>query len=74
MTKNLMELLNLSKEEKVFHAVVKSSFVNLLARGFRYIKNVAIAVLLGFSYQTDAFFMALSLLGRGCQLLTSRSV
>jgi len=63
MIRNWKEFLSLSKEEKVLHAVLKSSFVNLLARGFGYLKNVAIAVLLGFNYQTDAFFMALSLLG-----------
>jgi putative peptidoglycan lipid II flippase len=56
-------LFDFSKPERVFDAVLRSSFINLLARGFGYLKNLAIAILLGFSYQTDAFFMALSLLG-----------
>ena len=59
----LRELFNSRRQEKVLEAVVKSSFINLIARGFGYFRSVAIAVLLGFSYQTDAFFMALSLIG-----------
>ncbi len=59
----LRELFNPKRQEKVLEAVVKSSFINLIARGFGYFRSVAIAVLLGFSYQTDAFFMALSLMG-----------
>jgi putative peptidoglycan lipid II flippase len=51
------------KPESIRHAIVKTSTINLLARGFGYLKHLAIAILLGFSYQTDAFFMALSLLG-----------
>lgn len=61
--KTKLGLLKFSKEEKILEAVFKSSFLNLLARGFGYLKNVAIAVFLGFSSQTDGFFMALSLLG-----------
>lgn len=56
-------LFDFSKPERVFDAVLRSSFINLLARGFGYLKNLAIAIFLGFSYQTDGFFMALSLLG-----------
>ena len=59
----LRELFNTKRQERVLEAVVKSSLINLLARGFGYFRSVAIAVLLGFSYQTDAFFMALSLIG-----------
>ncbi|MCX8127500.1 MAG: murein biosynthesis integral membrane protein MurJ, partial [Synergistetes bacterium] len=54
---------DLEREEKVLEAVIRSSFLNLLARGIGYLKNVAIAVLLGFSAKTDGYFMALSLLG-----------
>ncbi len=52
-----------TSSESVKEAVIKSSFINLLARGFGYLKNVSIAILLGFSYETDAFFMAVSLIG-----------
>lgn len=51
------------KPESIRHAIIKTSTINLLARGFGYLKHLAIAILLEFSYQTDAFFMALSLLG-----------
>ena len=51
------------KPESIRHAIIKTSTINLLARGFGYLKHLSIAILLGFSYQTDAFFMALSLLG-----------
>jgi len=46
------------KPESIRHAIIKTSTINLLARGFGYLKHLAIAILLGFSYQTDAFFMA----------------
>lgn len=63
--KNLKALmrLNLEREETVFDAIFRSSFLNLIARGFGYAKHLSIAILLGFSSQTDGFFMALSLLG-----------
>jgi putative peptidoglycan lipid II flippase len=50
-------------KETVLQAILKSSFLNLLARGFGYLKQVTIAVLIGFSLDTDAFFLALGLLG-----------
>jgi putative peptidoglycan lipid II flippase len=60
----LKNLLNLStKPEAIRHALIRSSFLNLLARGAGYLKHLSIAILLGFSYKTDAVFMALSLLG-----------
>jgi putative peptidoglycan lipid II flippase len=60
----LKNLFNLSsKPEAIRHALIRSSFLNLLARGAGYLKHLAIAILLGFSYKTDAVFMALSLLG-----------
>ncbi|MBU0700670.1 murein biosynthesis integral membrane protein MurJ [bacterium] len=51
------------KQEKVLDAILRSSAINIAARGFGYIKNVAIAILIGFNAQTDAFFMALTLIG-----------
>ena len=60
----LKNLFNLSsKPEAIRHALIRSSFLNLLARGAGYLKHLSIAILLGFSYKTDAVFMALSLLG-----------
>jgi len=60
----LKNLFNFSsKPEAIRHALIRSSFLNLLARGAGYLKHLAIAILLGFSYKTDAVFMALSLLG-----------
>jgi putative peptidoglycan lipid II flippase len=61
--RNLKNFLRLTDRETVLEAVIKSSFINLAARGFGYLKQVTIAVLLGFNLQTDAFFMALSLIG-----------
>ena len=60
-----MDLKNLVKpsKETVLQAVLKSSFLNILARGFGYLKQVSIAVSIGFSLDTDAFFLALGLLG-----------
>jgi putative peptidoglycan lipid II flippase len=56
----LKNLFNLSsKLEAIRHALIRSSFLNLLARGAGYLKHLAIAIL-GFSYKTDAVFMALS--------------
>jgi putative peptidoglycan lipid II flippase len=57
------KLLKIQGQETILEAVIKSSFINLAARGFGYLKQVTIAVLLGFNLQTDAFFMALSLIG-----------
>ncbi|KUK13316.1 MAG: Uncharacterized protein XD52_1404 [bacterium 42_11] len=54
---------DLKKEEGVLEALFKSSILNLLARTLGYLKNFAIAILLGFSVKTDGYFMALSLLG-----------
>jgi putative peptidoglycan lipid II flippase len=49
--------------ETVKEALLKSSLINIFARGFGYLQTWVIAVLLGFSYKTDAFFMALGLMG-----------
>ncbi|MFH1861091.1 MAG: lipid II flippase MurJ [bacterium] len=51
------------KQEKILDAILRSSAISVVCRGFGYVKNVAIAVLLGFNAQTDAFFMALTLIG-----------
>ena len=59
MLKNILS----SKRETVKEALFKSSFINLLARGFGYLKYLSIAYLLGFSYQTDAIYMALAIVG-----------
>ena len=58
-----MVKIMLKKTESIKEALLKTSFINLLARILGYLKQVSIAILLGFSYQTDAFFMALSLIG-----------
>lgn len=60
---NYKKLFEIDKAETVLEGIVKSSFLNLIARGFGYLKYVAIAVLIGFNHQTDSFFMALSLIG-----------
>ena len=52
-----------TKPEAIRYALIRSSFLNLFARFAGYLKHLAIAILLGFSYKTDAVFMALSLLG-----------
>ncbi|MDI1471626.1 MAG: lipid II flippase MurJ [Thermodesulfovibrio sp.] len=52
-----------SKPEAIRYALIRSSFLNILARFAGYLKHLAIAFLLGFNYQTDAVFMALSLIG-----------
>jgi putative peptidoglycan lipid II flippase len=49
--------------ETVLQGIIRSSLLNIFARGFGYLRQVVIAVLIGFSLNTDAFFLALSLLG-----------
>jgi len=49
--------------ETILQGILRSSFLNTFAKLFGYSKNVAIAVIIGFSFETDAFFMALSLIG-----------
>jgi putative peptidoglycan lipid II flippase len=53
----------LEKKESVKEAVVKSSGINFLARFVGYLKYLAVAVFIGFSQKTDAFFVAASFLG-----------
>ncbi|HID79336.1 MAG TPA: murein biosynthesis integral membrane protein MurJ [Aquifex aeolicus] len=50
-------------KETVLQAIFRSSFLNLLSRVFGYLKQVTIAVLIGFNINTDAFFLAMGLLG-----------
>jgi putative peptidoglycan lipid II flippase len=57
-----MKFLKVSKET-VLQAIFKSSILNAFSRLFGYLKQVAIAVLLGFNLNTDAFFLAFSILG-----------
>lgn len=61
--KILLTFLFPKGQESIRHALIRSSALNLLARALGYFRQIAIAVLLGFSLKTDAFFMALSLMG-----------
>jgi len=49
--------------ETIRGALLRTSFLNLLARLFGYLRQLSIAILFGFNYHTDAFFMALSIMG-----------
>ena len=53
----------LEKKESVKEAVVKSSGINFLSRFINYLRYLAVAVFIGFSQKTDAFFVAASFLG-----------
>ncbi|MEN2994006.1 MAG: lipid II flippase MurJ [Thermodesulfovibrio sp.] len=60
----LIKILKISNNpETVLEGAIRSSIINVFARGIGYLRNVAIAVILGFNYQTDGFFMALALVG-----------
>ncbi len=63
MISSLIKAFKSNRAETVLEGAIRSSLLNIFARAFGYARAVAIAVLLGFSYQTDAFFMALSLIG-----------
>ncbi|MFN3471947.1 MAG: lipid II flippase MurJ, partial [Aquificaceae bacterium] len=63
MISSLIKAFKSNRAETVLEGAIRSSLLNIFARAFGYARSVAIAVLLGFSYQTDAFFMALSLIG-----------
>jgi O-antigen/teichoic acid export membrane protein len=54
----LMNILTSSKEEKVLNAIFKRSVIITFARGFGYLKNIAIAVFIGFSYQADTILLS----------------
>ena len=58
----MLKRIQINKAETVLEAILKSSVINTFARGFGYLKNLAIAIILGFNYQTDAVFMAISLI------------
>jgi len=62
MLTKIKKLLTPNKET-VLQAIFRSSFINLFARLFGYLKQVTIAVLVGFNLNTDSFFLALGLLG-----------
>jgi len=53
----------LNNFESIREAIYRTTFINLLARLFGYLRQLSIAILFGFNYHTDAFFMALSLIG-----------
>ncbi|WP_294948707.1 lipid II flippase MurJ [Sulfurivirga sp.] len=55
--------MSILKPESIRSALLKSSMINLLARGINYLRYVVIAVYLGFTFETDAFFLALSIMG-----------
>ncbi|MCS7214412.1 MAG: hypothetical protein NZ927_09395, partial [Candidatus Calescibacterium sp.] len=61
LQKAVFKFLPQNAPETVLQGLVRS--INLIARTIGYLKNVAFAVLFGFSYQTDGLFIALSLLG-----------
>ena len=63
MVNLIRKFFRAQEQENILDALVRSSIISVVARGFGYLKHIAIAVLLGFSIQTDAFFMALSLIG-----------
>ncbi len=52
-----------ARSERVLPALLRAMSFNLLAKAFAYSRYLAIAVLIGFTAGTDAFFMALGLLG-----------
>ncbi|MDR1324001.1 MAG: hypothetical protein LBK68_06145 [Candidatus Margulisbacteria bacterium] len=47
-----------SKPEAIKKALFTTSVLNFIARCAGYLKNISIAALLGFNYQTDAYFFA----------------
>ena len=55
------EKIRPKKRETVLGAVLRSSFLNTAAKVFGYLRNVVIAYFLGFTAETDAYFMAVSL-------------
>ena len=55
--------MSILKPESIRAALLKSSMINLLVRGINYLRYVVIAVYLGFTFETDAFFLALSIMG-----------
>lgn len=56
-------MLNLTKPETVKQAILRAFSLNIFSRAFGYLKNIAVSGILGFSYQTDGVFMALSIIG-----------
>ncbi|MHB1657605.1 MAG: lipid II flippase MurJ [Burkholderiales bacterium] len=60
---SVKKLLYNKKEQKVLEALIKGSFINIIARIFAYLKYVIIGIFFGFNAKTDAFFITLSLIG-----------
>jgi len=50
-------------KESILQAIFKASIINFLSKFFGYLRQLIIAVLVGFNADTDAFFLAFSLLG-----------
>ncbi|MDR1452483.1 MAG: hypothetical protein LBJ25_00700 [Candidatus Margulisbacteria bacterium] len=53
----------LARPETIKRALFTTSALNFAARCAGYLKNIAIAALLGFNYQTDAYFFAAGIIG-----------
>lgn len=49
--------------ESIRHALFKGTVINLLARVMGYLKYVLIAIYMGFTLETDAFFLAMAIIG-----------
>ncbi len=49
--------------ENIAQAIFKASIINLFTKFFGYLRQVIIATFIGFNLNTDAFFLAFSLLG-----------
>ncbi len=49
--------------ENIRHALIRGSAINLMARIMGYLKYVLIAIYMGFSAETDAFFLAMAIVG-----------
>ncbi|MDR2431029.1 MAG: hypothetical protein LBD99_02070, partial [Candidatus Margulisbacteria bacterium] len=54
---------DITKPEAIKKALVTTSGLYFISKAAGYLKNFAIAAFLGFSYQTDAFFFAVGIIG-----------
>jgi len=50
-------------KESILQAIFKASVLNFFSKFFGYLRQLIIAILVGFNTDTDAFFLAFSLLG-----------
>ncbi len=51
------------KKETTLQGILRASILNIFAKTFGYLRLLSIAILVGLNLKTDAFFLALSLLG-----------